>query len=69
MAKSLSTGIVVNLYPRSSFGLASLLQSQGDVAKWTPVTRIEEMRFGRFQRSSLHRIYQPIFTRVISRLR
>jgi hypothetical protein len=62
MAKSLSTGIVVDPYPCSSFGLASLLQSQGDVAKWTPVTRIEEVRSGRFQRirSSLHRTYQPV---------
>jgi hypothetical protein len=44
--KSLSARIVVYLYPRTSVGLAGLLQRQGDVAKRTPAARIEEVRFG-----------------------
>ena len=36
MPKSFSARIIVDLYPDTSFGLASLLQSQSDVAKCTP---------------------------------
>jgi hypothetical protein len=39
--KSLSARIIVDLYPRASFGPASLLQGQGDVAKWTPAACID----------------------------
>jgi hypothetical protein len=41
--KSLSARIIVDLYPRASFGPASLLQGQGDVAKWTPAAGIEQV--------------------------
>ncbi len=43
MPKSLSALIVVHLYPTATVGLAALLQSQCDIAKFTPATRIEEV--------------------------
>ena len=43
MPKSLSALIVVHLYPTAAVGLAALLQSQCDIAKFTPATRIEEV--------------------------
>ena len=42
MPKSLSALIVVDLYPTATVGLAALLQSQCDVAKFTPATRVEQ---------------------------
>ena len=43
MPKSLSALIVVDLYPTATVGLVALFQSQCDVAKFTPATRIEEV--------------------------
>ena len=43
MPKSLSALIVIDLYPTATVGLAALLQSQCDVAKFTPVTRVEQI--------------------------
>ena len=56
MPKSLSALIVVDLYPTATVGLAALLQSQCDVAKFTPATRVEQVRFGGFNRISLDRV-------------
>jgi len=44
--KGLSAPIVVDLYPSTAVGLASLLQGEGDVAKCTPAARIKEVRLG-----------------------
>jgi hypothetical protein len=41
--KSLSARIVIDLDPRTSFGLAGLLQGQSDVAKFTPAAGVEEV--------------------------
>ena len=46
MPKGLSAPIVVDLYPSTAVGLASLLQGEGDVAKWAPAARIKEVRLG-----------------------
>ena len=43
MPKSLSAPIVVELYPTTAIGLVVLLQGEGDVAKFTPAARIEEV--------------------------
>ena len=43
MPKSLSALIVVDLYPPGTVGLVALLQSQCDGAKFTPVTRVEQI--------------------------
>ncbi len=43
MPKSLSALIVVDLYPTATLGLAALPQSQCDVAKFTPATRVEQI--------------------------
>jgi hypothetical protein len=61
--KSLSARIVVNLHPRTLLGLVGLLQRQGDVAKWTPAARIEQMCFGGFKGISpnFHRISIRVF--------
>jgi hypothetical protein len=61
--KSLSARIVVNLHPRTLLGLVGLLQRQGDVAKWTPAARIEQICFGGFKRISpnFHRIGIRVF--------
>src|SRR5271170_8436690 len=56
MPKSLSASIVVDLYPTATVGLVALLQSQCDVAKFTPATRVEQIRFGGFNRISLNRV-------------
>ena len=56
MPKSLSALIVVDLYPTAAVGLAALFQSQCDVAKFTPATRVEQIRFGGFNRISLNRV-------------
>ena len=55
MPKSLSASIVVDLYPTATVGLVALLQSQCDVAKFTPATRVEQIRFGGFNCISLDR--------------
>ena len=61
MPKSLPAWIVVDLYPRTSVGLVTLLQGQGDIAKWTPAACIEEVRFGGLKRigSNFHLIVSP----------
>jgi hypothetical protein len=41
--KSLSASIVVDLYPTAAVGLVALLQGKGDVTKFTPAARIEEV--------------------------
>jgi hypothetical protein len=56
MPKSLSASIVVDLYPTATVGFVALLQSQCDVAKFTPATRVEQLRFGGFNRISLNRV-------------
>ena len=43
MPMSLSAEIVGDLYPRTAVRLKSLLQGKGDIAKWTPGARIEEV--------------------------
>ena len=43
MPKSLSALIVVDHYPTAAVGLAAMLQSQCDVAKFTPATRVEQI--------------------------
>jgi hypothetical protein len=35
--------MLIDLYPTAAAGLTSLLQGQGDIAKWTPAARIEEV--------------------------
>ena len=41
VSKSLPAPTVVDPYPTTAIGLPGLLQSQGDVAKFTPLARIE----------------------------
>ena len=43
MPKSVSAPIVVGLYPTAAVRLVALPQGQGDVAKFTPAARIEEV--------------------------
>ena len=50
MPKCLSARIIVDLYPHTSYGLTSLLETKCNIAKWTPTPRIEEVGFGRFKR-------------------
>ena len=56
MPKSLSASIGVDLYPTATVGLVAVLQSQCDVAKFTPAARVEQIRFGGFNRISLNRV-------------
>jgi hypothetical protein len=39
----LSARIIVDLYPRTPFALAGLLQGKRDVAKWPPAAGIEKV--------------------------
>ena len=55
MPKSLPASIVIDLYPTATVGPVALLQGQGDVAKFTPATRVEQIRFGGFNCISLDR--------------
>jgi hypothetical protein len=48
MPKSLPASIVIHLSPIATIGPVGLLQCQGDVAKFSPVTRVEQIRFGCF---------------------
>jgi hypothetical protein len=41
--KSLSASIIVDLHPTAAVGLVALLQGKGDVTKFTPAARIEEV--------------------------
>ena len=43
MPKSLSALKVIDVYPTATVGLVALLQSQCDVAKFTPTTRVEQI--------------------------
>jgi hypothetical protein len=65
--KSLSARIIVELYPRTCIGLASLLQGQGEVAKWAPAAGIEEVRFCRFKgiSSNFHRIAMRVYFKAV----
>src|ERR1700722_9726976 len=56
MPKSLSASIGVDLYPTATVGLAALLQSQCDVAKFTPAPRVEQSCFGGVHTISLNRV-------------
>jgi hypothetical protein len=64
--KTLSARIIVELYPRTGIGLASLLQGQGDVAKRALAAGIEEVRFGGCKRiiSNFHRIAIRVYLRA-----
>jgi hypothetical protein len=45
VSKGSSARIVVDLYPYTIVRLAGLLQRKGDVAKLSPIARIEQVRF------------------------
>lgn len=51
MPKSLSASIVIDLNPTAVVGPVALLQGQGHIAKFSPATRVEQIRFGGFNRS------------------
>ena len=51
MPKSLPASIVIDLNPTATVGPMALLQGQGYIAKFSPATRVKQMRFGGFNRS------------------
>jgi len=51
MPKSLPASIVIDLNPTAAVGPVALLQGQGHIAKFSPATRVERIRFGGFNRS------------------
>jgi hypothetical protein len=48
MPKGLPASIVIDLNPTAIVGPMALLQGQGNVAKFSPATRVEKIRFGGF---------------------
>ena len=55
MPKSLPASIVIDLNPTATVGPVALLQGQGNIAKFSPATRVEQIRFGGFNCVSLDR--------------
>lgn len=55
MSKSLPASIGIHLDPTATIGVMALLQRQGDVAKFSPTARVEQMPSGGFNRISLDR--------------
>ena len=52
MPKSLPASIVIDLNPTATVGPVALLQGQGNIAKFSPATRVEQIRFGGFNCSA-----------------
>ena len=48
MPKSLPASIVIDLNPTATVGPVALLQGQGNIAKFSPAARVEQMRSGEF---------------------
>ncbi len=48
MPKSLPASIVIDLNPTAAVGPVALLQGQGNIAKFSPATRVKQIRFGGF---------------------
>jgi hypothetical protein len=46
MPKRLPASIVIDLNPIAAVGPVALLQGQGNIAKFSPATRVEQLRFG-----------------------
>ena len=55
MPKRLPASIVIDLNPTATVGPLALLQGQGNTAKFSPATRVEQIRFGGFNCISLNR--------------
>jgi hypothetical protein len=55
MPKRLPASIVIDLNPTATVGPLALLQGQGNIAKFSPATRVEQIRFGGFNCISLNR--------------